>query len=269
MFKIREEIPYWKTLICGAACALFFLGVWWYATRGENEERILSPLVLTSPSETLATFPSLWFDRALTRNFAASLWRVCLGFALAAVVGVSLGVLCGCFTRIEAFFLPMTLFGRNAPLAAVIPLTFALFGIGEAQKIMFIFIACVAFVMVDATQAIKDVGGHYVDTAYTLGASRWQVISKVLFPLALPSIFNSLRVLFGIAFGYIMLVESVQLEGEAGGLGQIINLSQRRGPKAHTILVLLLIPLIAYAIDRSLFWVQCQLFSHRNGRGGA
>ena len=98
---------------------------------------------------------------------------------------------------------------------------------------MFIFIACVAFIISDTARAIGDVGSHYVDTAYTLGASRWQVIMKVLVPLAMPSVFNSLRLLFGLAFGYIMLAESIKLGDEAGGLGDIINTSQRRGPREH------------------------------------
>src|SRR5208282_5770999 len=102
------------------------------------------------------------------------------------------GVLCGCFPRVNAFFLPLTIFGRNIPIAALIPLTFGLFGIGELQKVMFIFIACVAFIISDTAQAVTEVGMPYVDTAYTLGASRWQVMLKVLVPLALPSVFNSL-----------------------------------------------------------------------------
>ena len=68
-----------------------------------------------------------------------------------------LGVLCGCFSRVNAFFLPLTLFGRNIPVAALIPLTFSLFGIGELQKVMFIFIACVAFIISDTARAIGDV----------------------------------------------------------------------------------------------------------------
>ena len=79
-------------------------------------------------------------------------------------------MLCGCFPRVQAFFMPMTLFGRNIPVAALIPLTFSFFGIGEEQKVMFIFIACVAFVVWDTTRAIEEVGGQYIDTAYTLGA---------------------------------------------------------------------------------------------------
>ena len=76
--------------------------------------------------------------------------------------------------------MPMTLFGRNIPVAALIPLTFSLFGIGELQKVMFIFIACVAFIVWDTTRAIEEIGGQYIDTAYTLGAGTWQTIGKVL-----------------------------------------------------------------------------------------
>ena len=166
---------------------------------------------LPSPAETLNRdqLQRLWFDNALTRNLLASLRRVVLGFALAAAIGIPLGVLCGCFPWMNSFLAPINVFGRNIPIAALIPLTFALFGIGEFQKIMFIFIAAVAFVMMDTATAVADVSGRYIDTAYTLGASRWQIISKVLVPLAMPRVFNSLRLLFGLAFGYIMLAELV------------------------------------------------------------
>ena len=131
----------------GLAGIFACFALWWFVTRGDPEERIISPSKgLSSPAETFASFHSLWFDRALTRNLLTTLRRLALGFGLAALVGVPLGVLCGCFPRVQAFFLPMTLFGRNIPVAALIPLTFSLFGIGETQKVIFIFIACVAFV---------------------------------------------------------------------------------------------------------------------------
>jgi ABC-type nitrate/sulfonate/bicarbonate transport system permease component len=133
---------------------------------------------------------------------------------------------------------------------------------------MFIFIACFAFVLSDTARAINDVGMHYIDTAYTLGATRWQVILKVLVPLAMPSVFNSLRLLFGLAFGYIMLAETVKLGAEAGGLGDIIITSQKRGLREHIVLVLLLIPILALGIDRLLFWIQRELFPHRYGGAG-
>ena len=76
---------------------------------------------------------------------------------------------------------------------------------------------------------------RYVETATTLGASRAQVIGKVLVPLALPDIYKSLRSLFGMAFGYIMLAELINAEH---GLGYLLSTSQRRGLSEHIILIL-------------------------------
>jgi NitT/TauT family transport system permease protein len=267
LFALRKDAPQWQVWLFGAMCIILCLGLWWFVTRGESEERILGYAVLPSPGETLGAFSSLWFDRALTRNLFATLWRVLLGFGLAAFIGVPLGVLCGCFPRINAFFAPLSVFGRNIPVAALIPLTFSLFGIGEFQKVMFIFIATVAFVSSDTARAVMDVSNQYIDTAYTLGASRWQTVLKVLVPLAMPSVFNSLRLLFGLAFGYIMLGELVTI-GDTGGLGHLINLSMRRGPREHILLILIIIPVVALLIDRLLFWIQKELFPHRYGGSG-
>ena len=265
---LRGEIPRWRAVLFGVMCIVLAAGAWWLLTAGNPEERVLSPSIVPSPAETFDSFPSLWFERALTRNAWASLRRVILGFGLAVVVGVPVGVLCGCFPSINAFFAPLTIMGRNIPVAALIPLTFSLFGIGEFQKIMFIFVACVAFIVMDTATAIADVSSRYVDTAYTLGAKRRQIIIKVLVPLAMPSIFNSLRLLFGLAFGYIMLAEVIQTQ-DVGGLGSIINFGQSRGGhRTYILLVLMLIPLVALAIDRILFWVQRQLFPYQYGGDG-
>lgn len=265
---LRGEISPVQAFLMGLLCIALCGGLWWWLTRGDAEQRLLSPTVLPSPAETFADFPRLWFDLALTRNLAVSLRRVVFGFGLAALVGVPLGVLCGCFPRVNAFFIPVTVVGRNIPVAALIPLTFSLFGIGEFQKVMFLFIACVAFVIMDSANAIAEIDSRYVDTAYTLGARRWQIIRKVLVPLAMPGIFNSLRLLFGLAFGYIMLAELVKFGGESGGLGDIISVSQRRGYWTYILLVLMLIPLVALAIDRIWFWVQRQLFPAQYGGSG-
>jgi len=265
---LRSEIPVWQAMGLGLSCLVACGTLWWSLTRGPAEERVLAPSVLPSPRETFESFHSLWFEQALTLNTLASLQRVVLGFGLAALVGVPLGVLCGCFRRVGAFLAPLMVIGRNIPVAALIPLTFSLFGIDEFQKVMFIFIACVAFVILDTANAITEISDRYVDTAYTLGATRWQIIIKVLVPLAMPAVFNALRLLFGLAFGYIMLAELVKAGGTRGGLGDIISTSQRRGLQTHILLVLMLIPLVALAIDRILFWVQRQLFPYQYGGSG-
>jgi len=113
-----------------------------------------------------------------------------------------------------------------------------------------------------------DVAERYVDTAYTLGANRWQTIIKVLVPLAMPAIFSSFRVLFGLAFGYIMLAESMKNPGDVGGLGFEINTFQRRQLREHIYLIILMIPLVALAVDLVLYWIQRQLFPHIYGGAG-
>lgn len=244
------------------------LAAWFVATAGDAESRLVSPTMLPSPVETVTAIPHVFGRRKLATNTLVTLGRVCLGFGLSAAVGVPLGVAAACFPAVRAFLVPLNVFGRNIPVAALIPLTFFLFGIGEFQKVMFLFIASVAFVIGDATTAVLEVPQRYVDTALTLGASRWQIITKVLVPLAAPTIFNSLRLLFGLAFGYVMLAELVKFGGDSGGLGDLINVSQRRGEREPILIVLVVIPLVAYAIDRALWWLQCDLFPHRYGGRG-
>jgi ABC-type nitrate/sulfonate/bicarbonate transport system permease component len=270
LFAFRRPVPPWAAALLGLLCLTLVLGVWWFLTRGPHEERLISYNSLPSPVETYnrEQIEDLWFNNALTRNLLVSLRRVVLGFALAAAVAIPLGVLCGCFPWVNAFFAPMNVFGRNIPIAALIPLTFALFGIGETQKVLFIFIAVVAFIMMDTASAIADVSSRYIDTAYTLGASRLQIILKVLVPLAMPRLFNSLRLLFGLAFGYIMLTELVTEGGGVGGLGNIINIAQRRSHRETILLVLTVIPAVALAIDRFLYMIQKSLFPHQYGGHG-
>jgi NitT/TauT family transport system permease protein len=268
-FPIRGEIGTITSVALGILCVVVVFGLWWFVTLGEQAEtRMVSPQALPSPSETFGTFRQLWFERQLTRNTLVTLGRVATGFALASLVGVPLGVLAGCFPPVKAFLTPVILFGRNIPIAALVPLTFFFFGIGDPQKVMFIFLACVAFIIADTASSVANVGQEYLDTAYTLGASRWQVIMKVLVPLAMPTVFDSLRLLFGLAFGYIMLAETIKLGNESGGLGNLILTSQRIGPRAHIYLIILIIPIVAFVIDRFLFWVQRSLFPYKYGGGG-
>jgi hypothetical protein len=66
----------------------------------------------------------------------------------------------------------------------------------------------------------------------------------------------------------VMLAELVKFGSDSGGLGDLINMSQRRGEREPILIVLVIIPLVAYAIDRALWWLQCDLFPHRYGGRG-
>jgi ABC-type nitrate/sulfonate/bicarbonate transport system permease component len=261
LFALRVPPSRLTRQLVGAAAVGVVVLVWWLATLGASaESRLISPVILPSPAEVIRSFPSLLNERALLQSIAATLKRVLIGFGLAALVGVPLGILAGSWRVLEAAGHPVALFGRNLPVAALIPLTILWFGIDETQKVMFIFIACVPFVYSDAAAAIVGVPERYVETAQTLGASQFQTVTKVLVALALPDIYNSLRHLFGLAFGYIMLAELINAEH---GLGYLLMTSQRRGLSEHIILILIVIGALAYGIDRLLFWFQRGLFPFR------
>ncbi len=297
-FKLRHEIPNWLAIVLGLSCCLIVFLMWWFVTRGGDTDRIVSRLSLPSPRETFAALPDLWSTEVTVKteipkdfaeaasdisaapggqserqlvllpNIVATLRRVALGFLLAMVIGVPTGILAGCFSPVNAFLAPVVTFGRNIPLAAMVGLLFLILGTGELYKIMFIFTACVAFIISDTARAIHDVAGRYVDTAYTLGAKTSQVIFKVLVPLAMPTIFSSGRLLFGIAFGYIMLAESTRTTESAAGLGYQIALFQRRASPEAYYMIVLIIPIVAFLVDRLLVLTQRQLFPHIYGGPG-
>src|SRR2546430_15644287 len=261
LFPLRLSPPRMTRRLVGAGAVAAVLLVWWFVTSGlGSEDRLVSPIILPSPAEVVKSFPSLWNDRGLLESIAATLKRVLVGFGLAAAVGVPLGIVAGSWRVVESAGAPLPLFGRNLPVAALIPLTILWFGIDETQKVMFIFIACVPFVYSSVVAAIASVPDRYVETAQTLGATPFQIVRKVLVALAIPEIYDSLRHLFGLAFGYIMLAELINAQH---GLGYLLMASQRRGLSEHIILILIIIGLLAFGIDRLLFWFQRGLFPHR------
>src|SRR5687767_211983 len=261
LLALRLSPPRMTRRLVGAGVVAAVVLLWWVATRGAGaEDRWISPVILPSPLEVFRSFPVLLNERALMQSIAATLKRVLIGFGISVVVGVPLGILAGSWRVIEAAGAPLALFGRNLPVAALIPLTILWFGIDESQKVMFIFIACVPFVYSDTVRAIAGVPDRYVETAQTLGASPRQIVTKVLVALALPDIYDHLRHLFGMAFGYIMLAELINA---SHGLGYLLMTSQRRGLSEHIILILMIIGLLAFAIDRLLYWFRRGLFPYR------
>jgi NitT/TauT family transport system permease protein len=246
--RIREEVPTWLAWLLGALPILLLVGVWWAVTAGRiPEERMISPTILPSPLEVVRSVPSLWFERALTRNALVSFSRVLAGFAVGVAIAFPLGLFMGSFTKIKAMFNPLAVFAAYLPIPALVPLTLSLFGTGEGQKVAFLALAFVIYLVPLVFAAVDSVDDVYLKTAYTLGARRQQVVSKVLLAVSWPDIYQALRMGFGIGWSYIILAEMVDI---GHGLGGIIIVSQRRGPREHIYLVLLVIVLIAFVTDK-------------------
>src|SRR5579863_7480593 len=135
LFDLRVPLPSRTRWLIGAGAVGIIFALWFAATAGRiPEERWISPVILPSPLEVARSFKPLWFERGLLDSIIATLRRVLAGFGLAIAVGVPLGIVAGSWRVLEAAVMPVALFARNIPVAALIPLTILWFGIEETQK---------------------------------------------------------------------------------------------------------------------------------------
>lgn len=261
LLEIRTIPPATVRYVAGGVSVALLLAIWWGLTSGPTpESRPISPTVLPSPWEVFRSFPALVSERNLFGSIAASMQRVFLGFGLAAIIAIPLGILAGSIRLFEAAAHPISLFLRNVPVAALLPLTLVAFGVGELQKVMFLFLATAPFLFYETARAIILVHDRYVDTAQTLGARPHQIVSKVLISLAMPDIYAAMRANFALAFGYVMLAEVVDARA---GLGFMLLQSQRRGLPEHLLATLLVIGVLAFLIDRAFRFFGRGFFPYR------
>ena len=246
--RVRQELPETKSLGLTVGFVVLLLAAWWFVTRGATiEQRILPPLILPSPMEVLHAFPVLHFEQGLVRSALVSFLRVSAGFTLAAIVAVPLGVYMATFPPVAAFFRPLALVGAYVPIVVFVPLTLAWFGLSETQKVGFLFIGCFVALLPLVIKDIADVPAAYLDVAVTKGATQWQLVRHVLFPVAQANIWDHLRAVYGVGWGWIILAEVVNAER---GLGYLIDVSNRRGHTNAIFAIIIIIVLIAIACDQ-------------------
>jgi len=246
--RVRGEMDYARALLLTALFVGLVLVGWWFLTRGEIGERIVQPLIMPSPGEVLRSFVPLHFEQGLVRSALTSWLRVTTGFTLAAIVAVPLGVYMATFPSIAAFFRPLSLAGAYVPIVVFIPLSLTWFGTGETQKVGFLFIGCFVALLPLVIKDIADVPSAFLDVAVTKGASQWQLVRHVLFPVALANIWDHLRGVYGVGWGWIIMAE-VYVRPEYG-LGALIGVSERRSQTASIFAVIIVIVLIAVACDQ-------------------
>jgi NitT/TauT family transport system permease protein len=246
--RVRHDLTQSQSLGLTIGFVALLLLTWWLATRGDTvEQRVLSPLILPSPVEVLKAFPPLHFDQGLVRSALISFVRVTTGFSLAAITALPLGIYMATFPGIASFFRPLALIGAYVPIVVFIPLTLAWFGLNETQKVGFLFIGCFVALLPMVIKSISKVPAAYLDVAVTKGATQWQLVRHVLFPVAQADIWDNLRAVYGVGWGWIILAEVVNAER---GLGYLISISERRGHTAAIFAVILVIVLIAVACDQ-------------------
>lgn len=184
----------------------------------------VSPLFLPSPTKVLTTGIQLFQEGVLVSHIAASVYRVGVGFLLAAVLAVPLGILMGSLKVVEALVEPIVNFVRYLPVTAMIPLLILYLGIADLQKIAVIFIGTFFQLVLLIADVTANVQRELLQAAYTLGASRRQVFFQVLVPATLPGVIDNLRITLGWAWTYLVVAELVAAES---GLGYMILRAQR------------------------------------------
>lgn len=249
---VRRETSLATAVALTTAFTVLVLGAWFFSTSGETvEDRLLAPLILPSPAEVLQAFPRLHLEQGLVRGIAVSFGRIASGFALAAIVALPLGILMASFPKVAAFFRPLSVAAGYVPIVVFVPLSLAWFGIGETQKVGFLFIGCFVALLPAVIRAVSAVPEDYVNLATTKGATQWQVVTQVLVPVAGPAIWNSLRAVYGVGWGWIILAEIVN--GDKG-IGYLMSISERRGQTASIYAIILVIIFMAVVCDKA--WVK-------------
>jgi len=155
----------------------------------------------------------------LHEHILASLQRILLGFGLGVVFGVPVGLAMGLSNMARAVFDPIVELFRPVPPLAFIPLLILWFGIGETSKVVMLFFAAFFIMVIAARAGVTGVQLSKVHAAYSLGASRQQILRHVILPNALPEIFTGMRVALGVCWGTLVAAELI---GADQGLGAMI-----------------------------------------------
>src|SRR4030067_2169645 len=249
----REPIPKGLYFILALSSFAFFLILWSVLTYG----RFVDPLFLPSPGRVFQAGVDLFLELEFTTDILNSVYRVMMGFIIAALIGVPIGLIMGTFKVAEALTEPVVGFVRYMPASAFIPLFILWLGIGDIEKIAIIFVGSFFQLVLMVAVVAKNVHKDMLETAYTLGAKRFQVIRKVLLPASLPGIVDTLRIIVGWAWTYIIVAELV---ASASGIGYMIISSQRMLRTGNIIFGILTIGMLGLLTDYFSKWLYTRLF---------
>ncbi len=184
-------------------------------------------------------------------HLGMSLYRVIFGFILGAAVGIPLGYAMGLSNWFRGWFDPIVEFMRPVPPLALIPLVIIWAGIGETGKIVLLFLAALWIMAIAARAGVSGVNISKVHAAYSLGASKPQIMRHVIVPNSLPEIFTGARVAMGVCWGTVVAAELVAAEE---GAGMMIMTASKFQNTDIVILGIILIGIIGFGIDMLMRW---------------
>jgi len=227
--------------------SVFVLSIAWYL--GSALE-LVNPIFWPAPSAVWDQFTSIsqegYRNFSLWEHIWASLYRILVGFALGCLIGIPLGFAMGLSQLMRGWFDPIVEFFRPIPPLAFIPLVIIWSGIGERSKILLLFFAALWIMVIAARAGVGSVKLSKIHAAYSLGATKKQILFHVILPNSLPEIFTGMRVAMGICWGTVVAAELVAAES---GVGFMIMAASKFLATDIVVLGVIIVGLIGYAID--------------------
>ena len=211
--------------------------------------RVFPPSAFPSPGEVLGGLAEEISRGRLWDNIIASVFRVSVGFLLAAGLGISLGLLLGSLTPLRTAFLPSVNFFRSLSPLAWIPFAILWFGIGDAPAIFLIFMAAFPPLVLATTAASANIPGVYFRAARDYGLHGAELLTRVTLPAVLPQVITALRVTAGLS--WVIVVAAEMIAGQ-DGLGFLIWDARNVLRPDLVVVGMVLIGIIGVTTDRLL-----------------
>ncbi len=214
--------------------------------KGWQMESIWLPAPDSVVSRLMSVSRDGYQNVTLAEHLSYSLFRVIVGFFLGALIGIPMGYAMGLSNWFRGWFDPIVEFMRPVPPLALIPLVIIWAGIGEQGKIILIFLAALWIMAIAARSGVSGVAITKVHAAYSLGASKMQIMRHVIVPNSLPEIFTGARVAMGVCWGTVVAAELVAAEK---GIGKMIVAASKFQDTDIVLMGIILIGIIGFGID--------------------
>jgi sulfonate transport system permease protein len=235
---------------------LTVLAVWALAAHFEW----VAPQVLPAPEAVALTFKDSLLSGELWANLQISLLRVLAGFSVGLVGGLTLGVAMGLSPTFKDYVYPTFKAFAQVPVLGWLPLLMLLVGIDEALKIILISKAALVPITLNTYKGIQGVPTRYIEVARALEFTRWQMLSKVVFPAALAPIWNGVR--YGLTHAWLALVV-VELLASSEGLGYMIVYGRQLFQLDVVLAAVVVVGAVGYALDKLLALAERRLLGWR------
>lgn len=248
-FTPKRAIPRRIEIGTGVVVAGVVLAAWFLAT----ETGFVSRDFLPSPGDVWFSFLEKLGNGSLAKHVGVSLTEIYLGFFLSSVIAIPIGILMGGFRIVASAIEPIVNFMRYLPVTSLIPLLILWIGIGLEEKVAVIFLGTFFQQIVMVSDVARGVHADLFNVSYTLGASKRQVVGRVLLPATMSGIFDTLRVTMGWAWTFLVVAELVAADS---GLGYMILQSMRGLDPAGIFVGIFVIGLLGLLTDMIFKWAK-------------